>query len=583
MGILNRLRAAFKKNEPRQSIQVDMFDVQLGASLLLQFRLSNGQIVRVLADAGVDEKSKYPKDHVHSKLFNADGTLTNVWSNFSGNNSGDSPRIDLIVGTHYDADHLRGLVPIIDNTKLRIDEIWLPPIQDDGDAVTRSSVAAGTSNLVTRLMADDGDEVLAHYLASRHARIQEVDSIYDRGLKDRTPDDVPALINELLQRQAVRRNEPNRHEGRPTLEYFTEQRNNAERALGREGISHAHDNDEDHDQRFLEIVRRLKLPLTGWFRSDVDMLGVADHDYVATWDVAFRWAANKTALTTDHLALETIRKSAADEAITASNLAEVVMAIKRRHSSGGSHIRIRSEAIAQGTPRYFRWTGSVFEEANPQSKAELGFHLMGPSHELVEQLHEKLPIGTYLLAFRAEKLTSGTVTPSNRLSYVMRFHLGNQNILIVGDTGFSDFAPPRSQDYHPKLLSLLAPLHVIQVAHHGGINHRFYEALSAAGLPEQTDWSFLLLSHAHHDSTRPRAEFCRFASLFRNDGRNDVSVLFTNQPTPDKVKAIADLIHPPVPSAASDGRSDIRISFPHVADSARGGTQWRVERHGIEI
>jgi len=36
-----------------QTIQVDMFEVQLGAALLLQFRIDSGQVVRILADAGV--------------------------------------------------------------------------------------------------------------------------------------------------------------------------------------------------------------------------------------------------------------------------------------------------------------------------------------------------------------------------------------------------------------------------------------------------------------------------------------------------------------------------------------------------
>ena len=34
-------------------IQIDMFEVQLGAALLLQFRTENKNVVRVLADAGI--------------------------------------------------------------------------------------------------------------------------------------------------------------------------------------------------------------------------------------------------------------------------------------------------------------------------------------------------------------------------------------------------------------------------------------------------------------------------------------------------------------------------------------------------
>ena len=101
------------------SIQIDMFEVQLGAGLLVQFRTCD-QVVRVLADAGV-HASGYPKDHVHRKLTDA----------FESFDASASRRIDLIVGTHYDADHLDGLVPIIEDPTIEIGEAWLPPVAND--------------------------------------------------------------------------------------------------------------------------------------------------------------------------------------------------------------------------------------------------------------------------------------------------------------------------------------------------------------------------------------------------------------------------------------------------------------------
>ena len=120
----------------QKTIQVDMFEVQLGAAMLMQFRLASGEIVRVLADAGVDKASGYKTDHVFSKLFDGSGSATGVWTDFDTTTE---PRLNLIIGTHYDADHLRGLVPIIDHHALPIDEIWLPPVQDDQADVSASS------------------------------------------------------------------------------------------------------------------------------------------------------------------------------------------------------------------------------------------------------------------------------------------------------------------------------------------------------------------------------------------------------------------------------------------------------------
>ncbi|HEX3179956.1 MAG TPA: hypothetical protein VHR44_01645 [Beijerinckiaceae bacterium] len=53
------------------NIQVDMFDVQLGAAILLQFRNAHGEVIRVLADAGVDPTSKYKQDHILMPVKNA--------------------------------------------------------------------------------------------------------------------------------------------------------------------------------------------------------------------------------------------------------------------------------------------------------------------------------------------------------------------------------------------------------------------------------------------------------------------------------------------------------------------------------
>lgn len=123
-----------------RTIQVDMFEVQLGAALLLQFQLEKGQVVRVLADAGVDKSSGYPIEHVFNKLFDAGGTPSSVWSDFNDS----KPKLDLIIGTHYDADHLRGLIPIIKKLDLEIDEIWLPPVQDDEGVVRCLMLSTGS-------------------------------------------------------------------------------------------------------------------------------------------------------------------------------------------------------------------------------------------------------------------------------------------------------------------------------------------------------------------------------------------------------------------------------------------------------
>ncbi|HEY6123476.1 MAG TPA: hypothetical protein VIV63_02405, partial [Steroidobacteraceae bacterium] len=104
-------------------IQVDMYAVGLGAAILVQYRLEDGKVVRVLADGGMGHGG-YPVDGVHDRIADA-------FTSFGD----DESRIDLIIGTHYDGDHLKGLVPIAEDDSLQIGEVWLPPIRDDSDEV----------------------------------------------------------------------------------------------------------------------------------------------------------------------------------------------------------------------------------------------------------------------------------------------------------------------------------------------------------------------------------------------------------------------------------------------------------------
>ena len=513
-------------------IQVDMFEVQLGAALLLQFKLtdSNGKnkIVHVLADAGVDNASGYHVDRVRDKLFDAtNGNATDVWLDVPPA----IPRLELIIGTHYDADHLRGLVPIIEKDTLEIDEIWLPPVQDDAGVVSIVSVAGGEAALVQRMLVHNEDEVLAGYLGRRQAQIEEVDAMYrEPGLKE--------LARGALEKPEVL-DEP----------YFKMQLDLANARLGAED-QHGHA-DETHgaedSERLVEAIRQVL--------SQGDVFNVL--------------ALSQP----DTLALEMVRKSAASDAITASNLNAVVKAIKARNQRTCQKIRVCSEAIDAGLPRYFHWDGACFCEQAPEKVLTgLGFHLMAPSRGLIADLQPKIPVGTLLLAMRKVPLASGTVTPSNRLSYVMRFHLDDQAILVTGDAGFTDFCPPRTTAFYQPLLDLLKPLHVVQVAHHGGMNHRFYEALDAAGQPQQGDRSFLLLSHATHDATRPRAEFARYVGQFQT---RTVSVLFTAKPKRSNATLFSAHIHAVTPPGPKALAGDVRLSF--------SGGAWQVDKHSVEI
>lgn len=572
----------------QKTIQVDMFEVQLGAAMLMQFRLASGEIVRILADAGVDKASGYKTDHVFSKLFDSLGSATGVWTDFDTTTA---PRLNLIIGTHYDEDHLRGLVPIINHHALPIDEIWLPPVQDDQADVSVSSVSGGNANLAQRLLDDDGRTVIREYLHNKAQRIQEVDRIYQKleAQEERLQELDLTGRNETIAVPEFKSDDWNL-EG--VIHYFEWHIRVANRTLGIRDDEDHHPHDDDEQQEFDTLQEALDANVQRWQYRMACHWDDHRHFNFSMWLKEFNRALAIGLIapgtqTPEFLALANIRKSLAKDAITAIHLDEVVKAIRARHTAGVTPaIRIRCETISEGQPRYFFWDKNRFREGHPTAKkSELGFHLLGPSAQLVAKLQKKIPVGLMMLAYSDKGLKSGSVTPSNRLSYVMRFHLNDEAILISGDAGFSDFSPSGTTHFYPDLLAQLKSLQVVQVAHHGGINHRFYQALYSANLPKQTSWCFLLLSHSEDDKTRPRAEFGRFANLFRWDQRDDVSVLFTSQPMPDKVTAFDDLVHPPVlPSGKSVAkRGDVRLGFPFTPDSTRSNTAWRVEAHAIKV
>jgi len=207
-----------------------------------------------------------------------------------------------------------------------------------------------------------------------------------------------------------------------------------------------------------------------------------------------------------------------------------------------------------------------------QGKQGLTFTLLAPSKSLVRKHRDRLPVFAATLVaflFRGE---IRSITPSNQLSYVGCFGFQDQRILITGDAGCVDFANGRDS-YFPRLLSELKPLHVVQVAHHAGNNAHFYRVLTAAEYPNHQDYSFLLLSHACHDKTRPSDVFHDFLMTILGEGGN-VNLLFTSEPDKQKVIDYIDAIHNRIQPRASVG--DVQLQYDKAS-------AWIVRKHAIEV
>lgn len=262
--------------------------------------------------------------------------------------------------------------------------------------------------------------------------------------------------------------------------------------------------------------------------------------------------------------LVSMERSTAKKAINAKALYDVVRALRARN------VLMRSEIIEDGTPKNFAWdriSKRFVERGDVSSSPSL--QLLGPSRSLVKKHWDKLPVGDALEMAFTYSMALKSITPSNQLSYVMRFEHRRQGILVTGDAGMVDFTEDRNA-YYPSLLSALLPLHVIQIAHHGGANAHFYRVLNAAKYPEQHDTSYLLLSHATEDKYRPSIEFRDFVMAGRTFG-DDMVVLFTSRPSAAKVAGYENAIYPVVGKARDVG--DVRLEF--------GRSAWTVVKHSI--
>lgn len=507
-------------------IQVDMFDVQLGAALLLQFKVG-GKVVRVLADAGTS-MSGYGKNHVLEKLRKV----------LPIDESKPPPRIDLLIGTHYDTDHLNRMVPIIENYE--IGEAWLPPVANDTEPPAADWKQPRDNNLLgVQFAGEGGNEKFAQYLKRKAGMIETVAGVRGQ-VGEAEPDDL------VFRKRALYR-APDLPASLPDEEFFERARASATAVIGKSG-DHA-----SKDVRPLMPLSKILGDRLGFnaYRKSREPLG--DHQVRS---------------------LAYIERSTAEDALTAKSLKEVVDALVARQ------VPTRYEYVQDGRPAYFAWNARQrrFRSVVGPRNNQLSITLLGPSRGLVAKYWERLPVGDYVQFALASRLPVEGITPQNELSYAMVFRHREQGLLVSGDTGFVDFAPldepERDAEFHPAMIEALSiELPVVQVAHHGGHNRYFYHALQAADYPVGKSMNYLLLSHEVNGKSRPSKVFAEF--MMQLGGKaSKVRLLFTSRPRAAAVRDYSDRIGAVVPKGSGMDRGDIRLVY--------AGNKWTIRKHAIE-
>lgn len=512
-------------------IQVDAFEVQLGAALLIQIRV-DGEVIRILADAGIMAKG-YGLDHVRKRLGPAMAAF-----------DARSRRIDLVVGTHYDRDHLDGLVPVMDDQTFDFGEAWMPPVLNDQDPMTGTTSFHEEGTLGRQLEREE-DDVLIPYLTAKADDCSAFAEAAEAAEAANTAEEPGHGITRSAWREIGR--EPDL-----TLELF-------ESHLEDAGIHPDGPPDipiEPPGDAALRVLgySRISAGRRRWLRqwNKVEALATRSIDLGLPWNAA------------SAASLRILQAGSAKDAISAISLDKVVQALRRRK------VPTRYRAIDDGMPDRFAWNGARrrFETFGGKLGSTVELTMLGPSQGLVQKHALRLPRGHYLEAARLLEIPVQSITPSNQLSYVFTLEAHGQRILTAGDCGMVDFKRSRSR-WHEALISALRDLHVVQVAHHAGNNAYFYHALDAA--PGQSD-EMLVLSHATHDKYRPSAEFGAFLRG-RVVERRRPSLLFTSTPSPGKVADYRSLIQPTVGPAATVG--DIRLTYDLAG--------WKVESHAVSV
>ncbi len=459
-------------------IEIDMFEVQLGAAVLLRMKDSAGTTVSVLADGGINAKG-YSRDHVAAKLK----TIL------------PSTDIDVVIGTHYDEDHLAGLIDVAD--QFSIGEAILPPIRKPRYPKGGTPAAA-----LLRLEAPDDASDLPFLIDLNDAKFAE-------------------HIEELEQLAAQ-----------------AEQQLKELRSF---------------EEPFPDLEEEILPPDEEFDLDDLVMVPLPSHQRLALAQLA------------------RIQSSAHKGAIVAKWLRQLVRKLR------STNVSIRAIDIAAGTPEYYEWDPDKrkFLPCNSSTysvSTEPKFVLLGPSRSLIAHHAKKLPIGVYFALIGAIPLEP--VTASNQLSYVMLFESSGQKVLITGDAGCVDFWDKKTKSYYPALLSAMTDLHVVQVAHHAGNNHRFYHVLQKIGYGSASaPHSFLLLSHATKDTYRPSLAFGSFINTL-SSANSTFELLTTSEPESAKVATFRTLYHSAthLPSASV---GDIQLAYQNGA--------WVVNQHLVQV
>ena len=386
--------------EENQTSKVDleMFEVGLGSAIYLRLRGADGD-VRILADGGVGRG--YREDHVLTKL-NAVFKREKVAE----------PRIDLMIATHYDEDHLKGLVPIV-RKGIKIGDVWLPPVANEDCDVSAGAQPTRKDMLGEALTSVPG---LMLYLRKRGREITRALRLLTLLGDDGSNFDSDRLDGWHLEEEAESLSDEQ-------LESLILPFRAAYSAAGGPavGCEHAEDADLIDPVSNEDLLKNLDVRGRWWTWRYFDRISPDASDDFAKY-LRKHGYAGPAIQSLRHLVKTTSRK-----AINGAALHRLTAALAK------AKIVPQYLTIDRGIPKDFRWDAGrqQFEPASGPGVAKTQIALIGPSDWLVSKFRDRLPARTAAHMALTSKIPVKGITPSNDLSYVLTISHAGQTILIL--------------------------------------------------------------------------------------------------------------------------------------------------------
>lgn len=429
----------------------------------------------------------------------------------------EAPRLDLIVGTHYDADHLTGLARVVDAYPLgSIGRAWLPPfLNPDGEIVD------GSPFLADRIQRDGLGPALSPLEAfARRLPREELDGLrraLSRGRAgileaiDNQSDDVEHAALAFDDSEVVPyRDEPSQHD-------------DVHEGDAWEGFARPESGERVSEA--IRIVGKLKLDAL------VELMNIGAK-------------INELARAKPEIAASLLRSRSAIGVRAVAAMTATVAAVN------GAHLEKLLVALHR---RNVPWTIPIApDNAGWVSFGAFEIAHLSPTAEFVETNRNRLPIiADAVYMARARLVDAELPSWSNRLSHALAIRPRGKcwsgcacGIALTGDCAFWRSVSKGAEE-------ILASCGLIDVAHHGGEWGRFRELLVDAQTIAEPR-SFLLWLSAKPDGWCPPGP--RLARLVRKLGGR-TRLLAANRPGARALAGLRELAGPETPPDAVELRA----------------------------